>query len=145
MFGRGVEYSTVKQRLIDEFTSRPTLGTNDFSDFFAATTRLSGESLACFEVRLESSAGRVTGVNEGSRDMLVRCKVLRSLPPSILKQVNVQLCHQDDPSLKQIVMLAQVLETMQSVGVLDHVIAILMRYCAILLLGKRRGDQVTHC
>ena len=78
-FGRGVEYGTVMQRLIDEFTSRTTLGTNDCFYFFAAT-RHSGESLACFSVRLESLAGMVSGINEGSRDMLVRSKVLSSLP-----------------------------------------------------------------
>ena len=108
-FGYGVEYSVVKQRLTEEFTRRHTLGSNAVSDFFSATRR-DQESLTCYSIRLQTLAGRVSSVEDGSRDEMVKSKLCSALPEGIMQQVNTQLGHLSDVSLEQVIRLAVLLE-----------------------------------
>ena len=109
-FGCEVAYAAVKLRLIDEFTRRRTLGSNAVSDFFSAARRTQ-ESLTCYSIRLQTLAARVSSVEDGSRDDMVKSKLCAALPESIMQQVNVQLGHLSDISLEQVVRLAGVLES----------------------------------
>lgn len=112
-FGAGVEmdYGTVKQRLILEFTSRNALGTNVITDFFAAVRR-PGESLACYSIRLLAMSKKVSvqGFPAHSIDLMIKSKFVYSLPPTMIEDINVTLGHLDDVSFDQIVKLATILE-----------------------------------
>lgn len=108
-FGVDADYHIVKQRLIDEFTNRSTLSSNEFSDFFSATRHL-GESLTCFSIRLETLAGKVAQASTNNQDLMIKSKFLSSLPVAMIQQLNIQLGHQETAPLNQIVRLATVLE-----------------------------------
>lgn len=112
-FGSDVGYHTVKHRLVEEFSSRTTLASNDFADFFSAT-RHPGETLACFSIRLETMAEKVAHANSTSHDMMVKSKFLSALPPGMLAQLNIQLGHQENATLTQVVRLATILESQSS-------------------------------
>ena len=89
-FGYKIEYCVVKQKLIEEFSQRKSLGNNVFSDFFSASSH-KRECLMCFSTRLGTLAQKVTSAAVGSRDAMVKSKFLSSLPLGLLNQVNIQL------------------------------------------------------
>ena len=108
-FGCGAEYALVKQKLVEEFSYRRTLGRTLVAEFLSAERR-AGEMLRVYSIRLGELARGAFGVEIGSRDDMIKNKVLASLPSKLVQQINVQLRHQSESSLEQVVRLATVLE-----------------------------------
>ena len=107
--GSGVDYDTVKNRLVLEVKQKDTLGSNKFADFFSAS-RQPGESLVSYRIRLESRANKAFPSEEACT-LMVKNKFISSLPSEIVLQLNIQLGHQSDTSLDQVVRLATILES----------------------------------
>lgn len=142
-FGMEADYAIVKQRLIEEFTKRTTLSSNEFADFFSASRHI-GESLVCFSIRLETMARKVSSASTTSMDMMVRSKFLSAISPSILQQMNVQLGHQEDATLSQLVKLATILESQQPSWGPKAVPLSVTAVADISPIGGRSASQELH-
>lgn len=105
-----VTYQIVKDRLIKEFVDNKTLGKNPIATFFS-TTRIPGESLTCFSIRLEAVASKIPDCQGENKATMVKSKFISALPNAILNQLNVQLGYQDSVDLEQIVRLATIIES----------------------------------
>ena len=75
-FDHEAKYEVVKQRMLEEFLHRQSLGNNETNDFFAARKR-SEESWKCFAIRLDALAVKVASAAEGSRQVMVRSRFFR--------------------------------------------------------------------
>ena len=109
-FGYEAKYEVVKQRMLEEFSHRQSLGNNKTNDFFAARKR-SEKSWKCFAIRLEALAVKVASAVEGSRQVMVRSRFFSALPAAIGRQVELQLGHLEDVTLEQMLRVVAVVET----------------------------------
>ena len=109
-FGYGAEYPEVKQKLLDEFSHRKSLGSNVLTDFYAATRHV-GESLTCYSIRLSALVRKISVAPDSSQELMVRSKILSALSEKIAQQVEVQLGHRDDVTLAELIRLAVILES----------------------------------
>ena len=104
-FGCGAKYALVKQKLVEEFSYGRTLGRTLVAKFLSAERR-AGETLRVYSIRLGELARGAFGAEIGSRDDMIKSKVLASLPSKMVQQINVQLGHLSESSLEQVVRLA---------------------------------------
>ena len=108
--GTAVTYPIVKARLIAELTTRRTIGSNSYTDFFAAKRR-PGESLVCYSIRLQAMADKLPNATQQTKAVMTKSKFLGCLAPSVSRQVNLHMANNDNAELTQIVKLATILDT----------------------------------
>ena len=108
--GTAVTYQIVKDRLIAELTTRRTIGSNGYTDFFAAKRR-PGESLVCYSIRLQAMADKMPNASQQTKAVMTKSKFLSGLTPSVSRQVNVHMANSDNAELAQIVKLATILDS----------------------------------
>ena len=77
---------------------------------FFGTSRLPGETLTCFSIRLETLAGKIHNIKQDAKSVMIRSKFISALAPDVVQQLNIQLGAQDNASLSQVVRLATILE-----------------------------------
>ena len=107
--GNGVKYRDVKNKIVAEYTTRQTIGSNQYTDFFSASRR-KDESLTCFGIRLTTMAGRIPNAHADAKDVMIKSKFMSGLAPDIAQQVNLQLSTTANPSLDQLIKVATILE-----------------------------------
>lgn len=104
------DYETVKARVTKELKSKLHLGNAEFAGFFAAV-RHPGETLPCYAIRLEGLVKSVAGATEETQRKLVTSKLISSLEPAVVQQLQIQLAGREEVSPTQLVHLATVLES----------------------------------
>ena len=107
--GVGVTYKSVKEKLVEEYTVRHTIGSNKYTDFFSASRR-KDESLTCFGIRLSTMAGKIPNAHQDTKDVMIKSKFMSGLASDIAQQVNLQLSTTPNPTLDQIIKVATILE-----------------------------------
>ena len=108
--GAGITYANVKERLIAELTTRRTIGSNQYTDFFGAKRR-PGESLVCYSIRLQSMADKLPNASQQTKAVMTSSKFLGGLPPAVSRQVNIHMANNANATLEQIVKLATILDS----------------------------------
>ena len=107
--GSGVTYQNVKDKLIAEYGTKQTIGSNPYTDFFSLSRR-KDESLTCFGIRLNTMASKIPHANADAKDMMVVSKFMAGLTSDVAQQVNLQLSTTANPTLDQIIKVANILE-----------------------------------
>ena len=110
-FGRAKDilYETVKSRLIKEFNLR-SIG-DTFYDRFLKTSRLDGETLVCFSIRLNELARRIPHVNSDNVQALVRLNLLKSMSNETVRLLNIQFGHLENVPNESLVRFASISES----------------------------------
>ena len=107
--GQGVDYMTVKAKLIKECSSRSSIGQNNFTDFFSAT-RIPGETLMCFSIRLKSLAAKVDAASQEGKEIMLKSKFMSVLSATTVRQLEIQFGGGSHTTLDEIVRLASIFE-----------------------------------
>ena len=107
--GNGIQYETVKERIIAEMTGRRILGSNQVSNIFS-TKRRENETLLCYSIRLESMAAKIPNATAEIRGVMVKSKFISSLDERVAKELNLRLGGNNNATLSDMVWLATLLE-----------------------------------